>query len=97
MIQFDCQTPILNGREPAGGPDARPGRNGHGAGCPKCRGLVLARIDLHLGWEPYCVNCGWTPLTSLEAHRAPEAETRVLAALRRLGRVLAQAGGPAPR
>lgn len=73
----------------------RNGRNGHAlngssagrsSSCPKCRGLVLPRLDLHLGWEPYCLNCGWTPLTVLDSHVVSEAELQSIALLRRLAR-----------
>lgn len=85
----------LNGHNGHNGHRGRLPRNGHGNGarlaglpvkpCPKCEGCVLERYDLYVGWEPYCVNCGWTPLTSLDAHRISEEELRALGELRRWG------------
>lgn len=79
-----------------------PDGDGNGAGgrrCPKCKGLILERSDLWVGWERYCVNCGWTPLTVLEAHVLSSAEWELVETLRRRGRalVIASAGGSATR
>lgn len=64
-------------------------RNGAGGRrCPKCAGLILERSDLWMGWERYCVNCGWTPLTVLEAHVLSSAEWELVELLRRRGRAL---------
>lgn len=60
--------------------------------CPKCGGLVAVRFDPRIGREAYCLNCGWTPLTTLAAHVVTAEEWRRIAELRRRGRALALAG-----
>lgn len=61
-------------------------------GCPKCRGCVALRSDLWIGREAYCLNCGWTPLTTLAVHVMAAEEWRRIVELRRCGRALALGG-----
>lgn len=80
------------------------GRNGHAGAprlklsarqnvCPKCSGCVLERPDPYVGRERYCVNCGWTPLTSLEAHQIDGRELARLRELRQYGRIAVFSNG----
>jgi hypothetical protein len=86
--------PRLNGAA-VNGAAAVAGRRPVDGGCPKCAGCVLVRYDGVVGYESYCVNCGWTPLVQLDRFLSPPEERRRLEALRRAGRRLAFVGGHA--